>query len=95
MKSFWYLGMLVIGGLGSTLGAVLGVIFVQLLDELVIAISPTIGAALPAIGAQVFAALGQIVFALAIILFLVFEPRGLSHRWQIFKASYRLWPFSY
>jgi len=95
IRSFWYLGMLIIGGLGSTLGAVLGVVFVQVLDELVIVVSPAISAVFPAIGAQVFAALGQIVFALAIILFLVFEPRGLSHRWQIIKASYRLWPFSY
>jgi branched-chain amino acid transport system permease protein len=30
-----------------------------------------------------------------IILFLVFEPRGLAHRWNLFKSSYRLWPFSY
>jgi len=27
--------------------------------------------------------------------FLIMEPRGLAHRWQLFKAAYRLWPFSY
>jgi branched-chain amino acid transport system permease protein len=39
--------------------------------------------------------LTPMIFGLVIILFLVFEPRGLAHRWNILKASYRLWPFSY
>jgi branched-chain amino acid transport system permease protein len=30
-----------------------------------------------------------------IVLFLILEPRGLAHRWMLFKAAYRLWPFSY
>jgi branched-chain amino acid transport system permease protein len=29
------------------------------------------------------------------MLFIIFEPRGLAHRWEIFKASYRLRPFAY
>ena len=37
----------------------------------------------------------QVAFGLAILLFLIYEPRGLAHRWNIFKASYRLWPFAY
>jgi branched-chain amino acid transport system permease protein len=37
----------------------------------------------------------MMVFGLIIMLFLIFEPRGLAHRWQLFKASYRLHPFSY
>jgi len=35
------------------------------------------------------------LFGLAIILFLILEPRGLAHRWSLFKSAYRLWPFSY
>jgi len=35
------------------------------------------------------------IFGLVMIIFLIFEPHGLAHRWQLFKASYRLWPFSY
>jgi branched-chain amino acid transport system permease protein len=27
-------------------------------------------------------------------LFLIFEPRGLAHRWYLFKAAWRLRPFS-
>jgi branched-chain amino acid transport system permease protein len=28
-----------------------------------------------------------------IILFVIFEPRGLVHRWNIIKEGYRIWPF--
>lgn len=95
LKSIWFVGMLIVGGLGSTTGAILGVIFIQVLDELVVIFGPTLASLFPAIGAGISAALALMVFALVVILFLVFEPRGLAHRWQIFKNSYRLWPFSY
>jgi len=29
------------------------------------------------------------------VLFIIFEPRGLAHRWEIFKISYRIRPFAY
>jgi branched-chain amino acid transport system permease protein len=35
------------------------------------------------------------LFALVIMLSLILEPRGLNHRWQLVKASWRLWPFSH
>ena len=95
MNSIWYLGMLVVGGMGSTLGAILGVIFIKFLDELVSIGTPLLADALPLLGENLFAAFGTIVFGLIIILFLIFEPRGLAHRWEVSKASYRLWPFSY
>src|SRR5258705_258955 len=31
----------------------------------------------------------------AIILFLIFEPQGLIHRWRLIRASFKLYPFSY
>ena len=31
----------------------------------------------------------------AIILFLVFEPDGLAHRWKQIKAYWKLYPFSH
>lgn len=95
MNSIWYLGMVVVGGMGSTLGAILGTIFVKGLDELMVVSAPAIAAVFPAVAENLFAALGAMVFGLVIILFLIYEPRGLAHRWEVFKASYRLWPFSY
>lgn len=94
--SVWYLGMIVVGGIGSTLGAVLGTVSIRLLDKVFSPyISPLLAAAFPFLRANVTYAAGAILFALVIIIFLIKEPRGLAHRWQIFKASYRLWPYNY
>jgi branched-chain amino acid transport system permease protein len=35
------------------------------------------------------------VFGIIIILFLIFEPDGLAHRWKLIKAYWKLYPFSY
>ena len=93
-KSIWYLGMLIVGGSGSVVGAILGVAFIRLLLHVTVIVGPTV-TYIPLIGPPLANYLGGIVFGLVIIAFLIFEPRGLNHRWQIFKASYRLHPFSY
>ena len=93
--SIWFLGMVVIGGMGSISGCFFGVIFLGGLQELTVWASPMLTAAFPAIGAAFFSCLGYIIMGLAMVLFIIFEPRGLAHRWEITKASSRLWPFSY
>ncbi len=95
MQSIMYLGMVIIGGMGSIIGSIFGVIFVRSLDHLVLVYTPALSNLFPALGAKISAGLGMMVFGLIIMLFLIFEPRGLAHRWQLFKASYRLHPFSY
>ena len=40
-------------------------------------------------------ALGTVIYALLIIVFLVFEPRGLAGIWRRIQAYFRSWPFSY
>jgi len=94
-KSILYVGMIIIGGLGTTVGPIFGVIFIQLLDVLVTHISPALQSAFPGLSSGFVVGIAPVLFGLAIILFLIFEPRGLAHRWSLFKASYRLWPFSY
>lgn len=94
-QSIWYLGMLVIGGAGSTLGPFFGAIFIGALREICVVAAPIISSLIPQIGAQISSALVDMSFAVILIVFLVFEPRGISHRWEILKESYRLWPFSY
>jgi len=94
MNSIWYLGMLIVGGMGSVVGVICGTVFIQVLSEITTMYGPTIGAAVPVLEA-ISGFLGQIVFGLVIILFLIFEPRGINHRWEIFKASYRIHPFAY
>jgi branched-chain amino acid transport system permease protein len=90
-----YVGMLIIGGMGSIPGVFFGVLFIRILNELVMFTSPVLAKALPWLGSSPAAALGLIAFGLALIIFLIFEPRGLAHRWEIFKASYRLYPFAH
>ncbi len=92
MDSVWYLGMLIVGGMGSTSGAIMGAISLKLLDEMVILFGPILS---KAVAAQAAASLALITHGLVIILFLIFEPRGLAHRWGMIKAYFRLWPFSH
>ncbi|MDH5696845.1 MAG: branched-chain amino acid ABC transporter permease, partial [Dehalococcoidia bacterium] len=92
MNSVWYLGMLIVGGMGSTAGAIFGAVSLKLLDELVTIVGPILSAV---VAPQAAASLSLIMRGLVIILFLIFEPRGLAHRWGLVKAYYRLWPFSH
>jgi branched-chain amino acid transport system permease protein len=48
-----------------------------------------------AVAAQAAASLALITRGLVIIIFLIFEPRGLAHRWGMIKTYFRLWPFSH
>ena len=92
MNSVWYLGMLIVGGMGSTAGDIFGAVSLKLLDELVTIVGPILSAA---VAPQAAASLSLIMRGLFIILFLIFEPRGLVHRWEMIKAYFKLWPFSY
>lgn len=95
MDSIWYLAMVMVGGAGRTTGPIFGAIFLVLLDRLATFVGPILGEAIPAISAGVGSALGPILFGAVIVLFVVFEPRGLAHRWELFKSKYRRWPFPY
>ena len=95
MGSILYIGMVIIGGLGTTLGPILGVVFIKLVDQGLLLMVLPARAAFPGIEPSQIAAFAPLIFGLIIILFLVFEPRGLAHRWNLFKSAYRLWPFSY
>jgi branched-chain amino acid transport system permease protein len=95
LHAVWYVGMLIVGGMSFTAGAFFGVIFLRVLDELVMFSSPLLAATFPWLGTHPAASLGITAFGLILMVFLIFEPRGIAHRWEIFKASYRLYPFAY
>jgi len=89
-----FLGMIIIGGMGSILGSIFGAIFITLLPELLrLAVTP-LSAHFPEL-TTLFASLKMGVFGLAIVLFLVFEPDGMAHRWHRIKTYWKLYPFSY
>ena len=93
MDSILYIGIIIIGGLGTTIGPILGAIFIRLLQQSITLISPILENTYPALPAGFTTGIGPMVFGLVIILFLILEPRGLAHRWALVRTSYRLWPF--
>jgi len=93
-KSIWQLGMLIIGGSNSVVGAVVGTVFVRLLLQVTVSYGPILHQ-VPYIGPPLANYCGSILFGVVLMMFLIFEPRGLNHRWEVFKAWYRLHPFSY
>ena len=78
MDSVWYVGMLIVGGMGSVTGAILGAVSLKLLDELVTAIGPS---CLPPSLLRRRPPWPLLPGVLIIIVFLIFEPRGLVHLW--------------
>ena len=95
MDSVWMLGMLIVGGMGSTMGVVFGTIFIRGLNEAVTYRSSVLSVTVPSMAGSAGASLGLVTLGLVIILFLIFEPRGINHRWEITKHTYRIFPFSY
>lgn len=93
-ESVLFLGMLVIGGLGTNLGPYFGVVFVVLLDDAALALGAYLAHTFPEQAGALETSFRPIFFGLVLILFLIFEPRGLAHRWTLLKASWRLRPFA-
>jgi len=95
LDSVYYAAFQIVGGLGSVIGTIFGAVFWRLLGELVNYISPFLDSILPVAAGNIISSMSLIVFAFVTMIFLIFEPRGLSHRWELFKKSYRLYPFNY
>jgi branched-chain amino acid transport system permease protein len=92
--SLWLVGVILIGGIGSLHGVIFGSIFVTVvLEALQFAVIP-LSDAFPALSTG-FLYIKEGVFGLAIVLFLLYEPRGLAYRWQQMKNYFNLWPFAY
>jgi branched-chain amino acid transport system permease protein len=95
VDSVIFLGMLIVGGLGSNLGPFFGAMIVELLIEGATLFGPLFISIFPSTAAGAVQALRPLFFGLALTLFLIFEPRGLAHRWYLLKAAWRLRPFSH
>ena len=95
--SIQYLAMIIVGGLGSVRGSVMGAFFLILLPQiaknLVRALASITPPAFPL--ANIFPALELMLFGLVIILFLILEPEGLNKMWRNLRTSITLWPFPY
>jgi branched-chain amino acid transport system permease protein len=93
-QSIEFIAMIIIGGLGSISGSVLGTVFIVSLNEALGYVTEYF-MNLGTFKAITIAPLRETVYGLSIILFIIFEPKGLAEVWRIVRSSFRLWPFSY
>jgi branched-chain amino acid transport system permease protein len=90
-QSFNILFMVIIGGLGSVLGSILGAAFILLLPIVLNLIFHTF---LATSGfADLASNIEHMVFGGMIMFFLIVEPFGLARLWSTAKENLRLWPF--
>jgi len=94
MSNVWYLAYIVIGGMGSIPGTIFGVIFLKLLDYYVVITGNFLGNLFPTFGGSAAALVGM-TFGAILVVFLIYEPRGIYHRWDNLRSSLRIWPFPY
>jgi branched-chain amino acid transport system permease protein len=92
-----YLAMIIIGGLGSVLGSILGAVFVTMLPIVIRLVMEPLGGLIFDAGqlSSIIASTRLILFGCLIIVFLVVEPEGLNRLWRNIRNYFRVWPFSY
>ena len=90
--SFLVLFMVIIGGLGSIMGSLMGAAFITLTPIFLTNAPAMFNVHMPTDLAK---HIEEIVFGGLIVFFLIVEPHGLARLWQIGKEKLRVWPFPY
>ncbi len=93
-----YLAMVIIGGMGSVLGAIFGATFVTLLPIAIDLVMTTLGPyVIDDVGtlSGIKSHMRLVLFGGLIMFFLVVEPDGLNRLWLNIRSYFRVWPFSY
>ena len=90
LLSIEFIVMLIIGGRGSLLGAILGAIFMTLMPEGVRLVESIVQEVKPDL---LFPDLRAMVTGLVFIFFIMFEPEGLAGRWRKIREYWGEWPF--
>ena len=91
LMSIFFLAAIIVGGMGSILGGILGAVFMTMVPELLKLVVDL----LPG-GSELTVFLSPVrtvIFGLLIIGFLVFEPHGLAEVWRRVRRFFHLWPF--
>jgi branched-chain amino acid transport system permease protein len=89
--SFRILFMVIIGGLGTIIGAYLGAGFILLLPVFLnIAFHAVVG---KDVDATIVSAVEQVIFGVLMILFMIYEPLGMARLLEMLRERLRLWPF--
>jgi branched-chain amino acid transport system permease protein len=97
LLSIQFVAMIIVGGVGTIMGALLGAAFIVLVGPLIERVSPH----LPFVATSGLdpgfrvETLNQIIFGALIVFFLVVEPAGLAGIYRRLKVYVKAWPFSY
>ncbi len=90
--SFQILFMIIIGGLGSIMGSIMGAAFITLVPIFLTNMPAIIGIPM---ATDLSKHIEEIVFGGLIVFLLIVEPHGFARLWQIGKEKLRQWPFPY
>lgn len=93
-QSILYIAMIIVGGMGTVLGSIVGALFMVLLPEALNAVSGPLASAYPALAPRI-GGVSAAVYGIVIILFLLLEPNGLFGIWIRIKRYWKTWPYSY
>ena len=89
------LAIIVVGGVGSVLGTVLGTVFIVTLPEVVSALFSTLGGEYAAVLTTSAHEIKSMLYGLAIIAFLRFDSRGLLGMWHDLRHAWVHWPLRF
>ncbi len=90
-----YLAMIIVGGMGSILGSILGAMFIGIVPEWLRIFFGFLSQSFHLSGLVFTQQLKVITYGVLIILFLIFESGGLFAIWQRIKTGFKSWPFTY
>jgi len=97
LLSIQFVAIIIIGGMGTIFGSILGALVVLSTPELIKRYSDHIPGVIPANGGDGVisaASLNNLLYGVLIVLFLVVQPLGLAALWLRIKAYFKAWPFS-
>ena len=89
------LAIVIVGGIGSVLGAVFGTIFILTMPELFGTLTSALGGRLQDVMTTSAHEIKSVLYGLAIIAFLRFDPRGLRGIWHDVRHAWVYWPLRY
>jgi branched-chain amino acid transport system permease protein len=89
------LAVIIVGGIGSVLGAVFGTVFIVTMPELFSSLTSLAGGRLADTMTTSAHEVKTILYGLAIIAFLRFDPRGLRGIWHDLRHAWVCWPLRY
>jgi branched-chain amino acid transport system permease protein len=89
MESFYYLGYIIVGGIGTITGVFFGVIFFTILNQGLAQLLTSSAAIFPS-ALNMLSPLMLIILGITIALFITIQPRGFAYIWYMFTVKLRL-----